>query len=433
MSSVREAAASAALAGRTLVAAGAPARDALLRAAASALERPATRTGVLAANAADLSRARPEAARLGPAGDALLKRLTLSEARLAELAAGLRQLAAQPDPVGRVTVRRELDEGLLLTRETCPLGLLAVVFEARPDALIQIAGLALRSGNAVILKGGSEAHDTNRFLAGVLHETLSSVGQSPSLATLLEDRSDVKAVIQLDDLVDLVIARGSGAFVRQIRAESRVPVMAHAEGLCHVYLHAAAEPAMAARIAVDAKTSYPAACNSVETLLWDAANLAALDATLVALTAAGVEIRGCPATRARHPEVRPASADDWDTEYGALILSVRQVAGIEEALAHISAHGSGHTEAIVTGDPAAAERFLAEVDAACVFHNASTRFADGYRFGLGAEVGISTDKLHARGPVGIEGLLTYRWILRGHGQISATYGVAGRPFTHRDL
>jgi glutamate-5-semialdehyde dehydrogenase len=209
--------------------------------------------------------------------------------------------------------------------------------------------------------------------------------------------------------------------------------MAHADGICHLVLGAAADPAMAARLAVDAKCSYPAACNAVETLLWDAAAGAALDACVEALAEAGVELRACAATRARHPALAAASDADWDTEYGAPILSIRRVADLDAALAHVAAHGSRHTEAIVTADPVAAERFLAEVDAACVFHNASTRFADGYRFGLGAEVGVSTDKLHARGPVGVEGLLTYRWLLRGAGAASTDYGSAGRRFTHRDL
>ncbi|HEV7784847.1 MAG TPA: gamma-glutamyl-phosphate reductase, partial [Thermoanaerobaculia bacterium] len=226
-------------------------------------------------------------------------------------------------------------------------------------------------------------------------------------------------------------------FVRHVRASTRIPVMAHADGICHLYLHAPANPVMASKIAVDAKTGYPAACNSIETLLWN--DEAALDACVEALTRAGVELRGCAATRERHPEMLPATDLDWDTEYGALILAIKKVDGLDGALAHIAAHGSRHTEAIVTDGEAAAARFLAEVDAAGVFHNASTRFADGYRFGLGAEVGISTDKLHARGPVGVEGLLTYRWLLRGSGQTAADYspgspgGPGRRRFTHRDL
>ena len=209
--------------------------------------------------------------------------------------------------------------------------------------------------------------------------------------------------------------------------------MGHAEGLCHLYLHRAADPAMAAAIAVDAKCSYPAACNAIETLLWDADATDALDATIKSLHNAGVEMRACANTRARHPALPPATDADWDTEHGALILNIRRVDDLEQALAHIAAHGSRHTEAIVTRDTAAADRFLARIDAADVFHNVSTRFADGYRFGLGAEVGISTGKLHARGPVGASGLLTYRWLLRGHGHVTSDYGPGKRAFTHRDL
>jgi glutamate-5-semialdehyde dehydrogenase len=229
------------------------------------------------------------------------------------------------------------------------------------------------------------------------------------------------------------VARGSSEFVRQIQESSEIPVMGHAAGVCHLYVHAAADPAMAAGLAVDGKTTYAAACNATETLLWDASAGAALDACIAALTKAGVEIRGDAATRARAPEIKPATDGDFGFEFGAHIIAVKQVAGIDEALAHIAAHGSKHTEAIVTADAAAAERFISEVDAAGVYHNASTRFADGYRYGLGAEVGISTDKLHARGPVGVDGLLTYRWILRGQGQETASYGPGKRAFKFRDL
>jgi len=226
-----------------------------------------------------------------------------------------------------------------------------------------------------------------------------------------------------------VIARGSAAFVEHVMATSKVPVVGHAEGLCHLFLHAAADPAMAAAIAVDAKTDYPAACNAVETLLWEPGGEPALAAAVRALRDAGVALRGCDATRTLH-ELTPATEADWDTEYGDLVLSIRRVPDLDAALAHIERHGSRHTECIVTDDAQAADSFIARVDAACVFHNASTRFADGYRFGLGAEVGISTQKLHARGPVGVSGLVTYRWLLRGHGQVASTYGPGKRPFKH---
>ncbi len=423
-------------AGRALAALDAEGRSALLTALADALDDPNTRREIFAANAEDLAAAHEAEAR-GELASALIKRLGLDEAKLDSVTDGLRQLAALPDSVGKVTTHRELDEGLILQRVTCPLGVLGVVFEARPDALVQITGLAWKSGNAAVLKGGREARASNRALAAVARRVLGDHGIDPGALLLLEDRAEVDTLLGLHGLIDLVVARGSSDFVRHVRASTHIPVMAHADGICHLYLHAPANPAMAAKIALDAKTGYPAACNSIETLLWN--DEKALDAAVEALTQAGVELRGCAATRERHPGMLPATDLDWDTEYGALILSIKKVdrlEGPEGALAHIAAHGSRHTEAIVTDDETAAARFLAEVDAAGVFHNASTRFADGYRFGLGAEVGISTDKLHARGPVGVEGLLTYRWLLKGSGQTAAEYAPGspgGRRFTHRDL
>jgi glutamate-5-semialdehyde dehydrogenase len=326
---------------------------------------------------------------------------------------------------------REHHDHLVLRRVSCPLGVLGVVFEARPDAVPQIAGLALRTGNAVLLKGGREAQRTNAALVQRLRDTLRAQGFDPGAVTLLEDRADVDALLGLEREIDLVIARGSTAFVRHVQSHTTIPVLGHAEGLCHLYLHASASPPMAARIAVDAKCSYPAACNAIETLLWEPGAEAALMAALEALRRQGVELRGCAATRAKHPDLRPAGEDDWSTEYGALVLAVRRVDDLDAALAHIDRYGSRHTEAIVAGDEAAAATFLASVDAASVFHNASTRFADGYRYGLGAEVGVSTSKLHARGPVGVEGLITYRWLLRGEGQVASDYGPGKRAFVHR--
>jgi len=326
-----------------------------------------------------------------------------------------------------------LDHGLILKRVSTPLGVLGVVFEARPDALVQITSLAWKSGNAVALKGGREAAHSNRALCAVAHEVLSKHDIDTRAMVLLEDRSEVDSLLGMDDLVELMIARGSSEFIRYVRGHTRIPVMAHADGICHVYLHTSADPDMAAKVAVDAKCTYPAACNAVETLLWDPGAGAALDACVKALSEQMVELRGCAETLKRHPQLKPATDADWDTEYGALILSIRQVPELGEALAHIGRHGSRHTDAIVAQDAEAAARFLGEVDSACVFHNASTRFSDGYRFGLGAEVGISTDKLHARGPVGVEGLLTYRWLLYGHGQSTTDYSPDGRHYIHKDL
>ncbi|MFO7562188.1 MAG: glutamate-5-semialdehyde dehydrogenase [Enhygromyxa sp.] len=426
----RAAAAAARRAGKQLAQLDAPRRAALLHDLAAALEQPEHAQAILAANARDLADARQ--AELSPA---LLARLGLDANKLAGLADGLRTLASMPELLGAVSLRRELDEALVLERVSCPLGVLGVVFEARPDAVVQITGLALKSGNAVLLKGGSEARASNRALIELIHAVLREHGVDPACVALLEDRAAFAALLECDEDVDLIIARGSGQFVQQVMASTKIPVLGHAEGLCHLYVHADAEPERAATIAVDAKTPYPAACNSIESLLWHAEAREAARACLRALAEGGVELRGDPATRELAPElsITAASEADWASEYGELIVSVRQVEGLAEALAHIERFGSRHTEAIVCADEAIGEQFIAEVDAACVFVNASTRFADGYRFGLGAEVGIATGKLHARGPVGVEGLLSYRWLLRGRGQVASDYGPGKRAFTHREL
>ena len=425
----RAAAAAARRAGKQL-AQHAGTRAALLRDLAAALEQPDRAAAILTANARDLQNAKQD--ELAPA---LLARLRLDAPKLAGLADGLRTLADMPELLGTVSLRRELDDGLVLERVSCPLGVLGVVFEARPDAVVQITGLALKSGNAVLLKGGSEARESNRALVELVHAVLQAHGVDRSCVALLEDRAAFATLLNCHDDVDLIIARGSGQFVQRVMDSTKIPVLGHAEGLCHLYLHADAEPELASKIAVDAKSSYPAACNSIETLLWHAEAGTAALACLRALAKVGVELRGDAATRELAPELAIAAADetDWETEYSDLILSVQQVASLGEALAHIERYGSRHTEAIICSDERVGERFIAEVDAACVFVNASTRFADGYRFGLGAEVGIATGKLHARGPVGVEGLLTYRWLLRGHGQVASDYGPGKRPFKHRDL
>lgn len=415
-------------AGKTLAGLSAEDRSALLSGLAAELSASESVAGILASNREDLERA----ARDGTPPP-LLARLRLGSAKLADLAQGLRHLAAMPEVVGRRDVHRELDQGLVLERRAAPLGTVAVVFEARPDAVIQIAGIAWKSGNALLLKGGSEARESNRALVRILKTVLARHGVPADAVGLLEERSDVDEVIRLHGLIDLVIARGSNVFVKRIREEATVPVMGHDAGLCHVFLHRSADPMKAVRVVVDAKCSYPAACNAAETLLYEPGAEAALGAAVRALSENGVSLRVCPETRKQHPSLDAASDADFDTEHGALIMNVRQVQDLDGALRHIERHGSRHTEAIVAEDQAAAERFLNEVDAGSVFVNASTRFADGHRFGLGAEVGISTDKLHARGPVGVEGLLTTRWLLRGEGHASADYGEGRRSFIHRDL
>lgn len=365
---------------------------------------------------------------------ALRQRLHLDEVKLQEMVRNLRAVAALPDPLGRIRLRRLLDEGLELSQVTCPLGVLGVVFEARPDAVIQIGALAVKSGNAALLKGGRETARTQSLLAELLQEGLATAGLPVEAIQGLEDREAVASLLDLPELVDLIIPRGSSQLVRSIQQRTRIPVLGHAEGVCHIYLDASADPAMAVDLVRDAKLSYPAACNTVETLLVHVGAEAALRAVAEDLRRRGVELRGCPRVRAWLPWLAEASDADWDAEYGAPVLAVKVVSSLDEAVAHIHAHGSGHTEAILTEDPSAAARFLAEVDAAGVYHNASTRFADGYRYGFGAEVGISTGRLHARGPVGLDGLVTTKYLLRGTGHKVADYvGSEAKPFLHRDL
>ncbi|GIW72140.1 MAG: gamma-glutamyl phosphate reductase [Planctomycetota bacterium] len=383
---------------------------------------------LLAANRRDRERA--EQGALAPP---LYKRLVLDAARLATLREGVLQLAATPDPIGRPRRRTELDAGLVLSQVSCPLGVLLVIFESRPDVVVQIGALAIRSGNGVILKGGREALHSNRALVGCLQQALRAAALPAGAIALVEGREAVAELLELPELIDVVIPRGSGQLVRQIQAQTRIPVLGHSEGVCHLYVDRAADPEMALRLALDGKCDYPAACNATEALLVHAEFLPQLGRLGAALAERGVELRADARARAVLPWARPATEQDWGREFGDLILAVRVVDSIEEAIAHIHRYGSGHTDAIVTADRAAAERFLAEVDAASVFWNASTRFADGYRYGLGAEVGIATGRIHARGPVGLEGLLTTRWLLRGSGQAAGEYGPGGRRFTHRAL
>jgi glutamate-5-semialdehyde dehydrogenase len=352
------------------------------------------------------------------------------------MAEGVRAVAALPDPVGRVTLHTLLDEGLRLRRVTCPIGVVAAVFESRPDALVQIASLCLKSGNSAILKGGREAARTNRALAALLGDAVSQQGGVPRAALqLLEAREEVEALLSRDDAIDLIVPRGSNEFVRHIKSRSRIPVLGHADGICHLYVDRAADLGMAVALALDAKTQYVAVCNAIETLLVHREIAAAyLPRAAKALREKGVELRGCERTRAILADAAPATEEDWGTEYLDLILSVRVVDGLEEAVAHINRYGSRHTDAIVTGDAAAARAFMERVDAASVMWNASTRFADGYRYGFGAEVGIATDKIHARGPVGLEGLVIYKYQLSGEGHCVAEYdGEHPRTFLHRSM
>jgi glutamate-5-semialdehyde dehydrogenase len=406
-------------------------RNAALLLAAERLEE--NEGQIVAANAQDVHAAEA-AVRSGKMPQATLARLRVTEKSVADMAEKVRSVIRLPDPLGRKLSAMELDEGLVLTKVSCPLGVVAVVFESRPDVVPQVASLALKSGNAILLKGGSEAAHTNEVLMTLWSAALQESGIPAGAAQLLHSRADVVELLNLDDDVDLLIPRGGKEFVETISRQSRIPVLGHGEGICHVYVHAAANLEKAQRIVLDAKVDYPAACNAVETLLVDAVVASQFLPRIVEkLRAARVEVRGCERTGAMMPSgVDAASERDWATEYGDLILSVKVVDGLDDAIAHIHRYGSGHTEAIITEDSDAAERFLDEVDAAGVYHNASTRFADGYRYGLGAEVGISNGKLHARGPMGLDGLTTYKYKLRGSGQTVADY-KSGKKFKHHPL
>jgi len=365
----------------------------------------------------------------------LLKRLKFDEGKIADVCAGIDSLIEIDDPVGKTITATELDKGLELYKVSCPIGVIGVVFESRPDALVQISTLCLKSGNAVLLKGGSEAAKTNRILAETISEASEKAGLPKGWIQLLETRQDVAQMLALDEYIDLVIPRGSNEFVRYIMNNTNIPVLGHADGICHVYIDSDADLDMAVNITVDSKCQYVAVCNAAETLLVD--NKIAekfLPKVKTALEENGVELRGCEKT-VSIIDVKPVVEEDWSTEYLDYILSIKVVDGLEEAIEHINHYGSGHTDSIVTADKNKADSFMALVDSANVLWNCSTRFADGFRYGLGAEVGISTNKIHARGPVGLEGLVIYKWKLLGTGQVVADYvgSDAKKKFTHRSL
>lgn len=424
MSGVREQAVAARRASRVLQAATSEERVAALHRVTDALWE--HREHLLEVNALDVADGEVAQAR-GELSGALVARLRLTERKLAGLADGIRAIAAQDEPLGRVLRRTELADGLVLRQETAALGVLLVIFESRPDALPQIAALALRSGNGLVLKGGREATRSNRALHQVITAALAPL--PPEVIALVETREDVADLLQLDDVLDLVIPRGSSAMVRSIMDRTRIPVLGHADGICHVYLDAGADLERALPVVVDSKVDYPAACNAMETLLVHRDRVDEVGPLLDALVAAGVTLhRGPHAPWTDLPEA-PALAH----EYGDMAATVEVVDSLADAIDHIHRYGSGHTDAILTEDPAAAAVFLRDVDSAAVFHNASTRFSDGYRFGLGAEVGISTSRIHARGPVGVEGLLTTRWKLAGQGDTVGPFRRGERTFTHRPL
>jgi len=425
--SISEIAAAAKLASIRLAAVKSNVKNNALAEIAKALKQQSNK--IISANKEDLA-----AAEKNKLSRPLLKRLAFDESKIAETIAGINSLIKLDDPVGKTISATELDEGLELYKVSCPIGVIGVVFESRPDALVQISTLCLKSGNAVLLKGGTEAQHTNRILAEVITEAGEKADLPEGWLQLLHTRQDVAEMLALDEYIDLIIPRGSNQFVRYIMNNTNIAVLGHAEGICHVYIDADADLDMAVNIAVDSKCQYVAVCNAAETLLVDEKIAEQfLPKVKAALKEKGVELRGCKKTLAII-DIKPAAEEDWSTEYLDYILSIKVVAGLDEAIEHINRYSSGHTDTIVTADRDKAAKFMNLVDSANVFWNCSTRFSDGFRYGLGAEVGISTNKIHARGPVGLEGLLIYKWKLLGTGQIAADYsGQDAKKFRHKKL
>ncbi|MCK5801204.1 MAG: glutamate-5-semialdehyde dehydrogenase [Lentisphaeria bacterium] len=401
-------------------------KNQILEAIAQSLQE--NEDAIVAANAADLSAAEADAL-----AAPLLKRLKFDAGKLAGVVDGIRSLITLPDPVGETLTATELDNELKLYKVSCPIGVIGVIFESRPDALVQISTLCLKSGNAVLLKGGSEAANTNRILARVIAEASEAAGAPAGWLQLLETRAEVGEMLKLDDTIDLIVPRGSNAFVKYIMDNSNIAVLGHADGICHVYIDADADSDMAVRIAVDSKCQYVAVCNAAETLLvHEAVAQDVLPKLVSAMAESNVELIGCPATAAII-DVQEATEEDWKTEYLDYTLSVKVVPSLGNAIEHINTYGSGHTDVIVTANAESARTFMELVDSGNVFWNCSTRFSDGFRYGLGAEVGISTNKIHARGPVGLEGLIIYKWKMIGKGQTVAPYADGEKSFTHRQL
>lgn len=362
------------------------------------------------------------------------KRLRFDEGKLADVTAELTSLISLPDPIGLTDMARELDDGLTLYRVTCPIGVIGVIFEARPDAMVQISALCLKSGNCAVLKGGKETLRTNRVLFRLIHEAALAAGLPEKCLLLAEQHNEIDELLTCHDSVDLLIPRGSNAFVQYIMNHTNIPVLGHADGVCHIYAHSDCDIEKAIPIILDAKTQYTAACNAAETLLVHRDIAAKLLPPLKeALDKAHVRVRGDETAVALMGAEPFGREESWHREYLDLILSVKIVNSEEEAIAHINRYGSHHTDCILTEDNEAAEKFMTLVDSAGVYQNCSTRFADGFRYGFGAEVGISTSKIHARGPVGLDGLISYKYRLFGHGQTAGDYASGKKHFRFRDL
>ncbi|MEO0646375.1 MAG: glutamate-5-semialdehyde dehydrogenase [Cyanobacteria bacterium J06650_10] len=403
-------------------------KNAIIESVAQSLE--ASAEEITAANQQDL-----DAALTGNLAKPLYGRLKLDSVKLKGAIKGVRSVAQLPDPTGEITLHRELDDGLTLKRIGVPLGVLGIIFESRPDAVMQISTLALKSGNGVILKGGREAIRSCTALVKAIRQGIANAGANPNAVQLLTTREETNALLALDKYVDLIIPRGSNQFVQYVQANTRIPVLGHADGICHLYIDSAADIEQASAIAVDAKVGYPSACNAIETLLVNQEIAEkALPVLAKALQAENVELRGDDETQKILQNIKAATEEDWSTEYSDLILAIRIVDSTAAAIDHINTYGSRHTESICTTNQTTADTFMSQVDAAGVYHNCSTRFADGFRYGFGAEVGISTQKMPPRGPVGLEGLVTYKYQLAGNGHIVATYsGADAKAFTHKDI
>jgi len=388
-------------------------------------------SSILQANAKDLEFAKKENIP-GP----LIARLRLNENKVMGMAKGIRSVISLQDPVDQGQMAMEMDQDLTLYRVTCPIGVIGAIFESRPDAVPQISSLCLKSGNAVILKGGREAHYSNKMIVSLITDAIDKIDGVPEGSVqMITTRSEVVDMLKEEKNINLIVPRGSNDFVKYIQENTRIPVLGHSEGICHGYIDSKADQTMAISVVLDSKLQYPAACNAMETLLVHEDVAQGILIPLVKqFCLKNVELVGCAITRKIIPDMEPAEEVDWDTEYTDLKLSIRVVSNLSEAIKFINAHGSGHTDTIITEDAPRAERFLNEIDSSSVLWNASTRFADGFRFGLGAEIGISTNKTHARGPVGLDGLVIYKYKLIGKGQTVAEYsGENAREFKHKQL
>ena len=373
---------------------------------------------IFEANKRDLS----DAEKLVTSGEitkSTFNRLKLDENKMRDMVQGIRDIAKLEDPVNKILLKRELDEDLILEKVSCPIGVLGIIFEARPDVIAQISSLAIKSANAVILKGGKESVNTNKKIMSVINSALDEINEFPkNVVQQVFSRDDVAEMLKCDKYINLIIPRGGNKLVKFIKENTKIPVLGHADGICHIFVDESADLDMAIKVVTDAKTQYPSACNSVETLLIHE-SFAGKDNLLAALQLSEIQLVDNP--------------DSWAFEYGDKILAFKTVKNVDEAIEHINTYGSGHTDSIITKDKNNAEKFMNEVDSAGVYFNASTRFADGFRYGFGAEVGISTNKTHARGPVGLEGLTIYKYKLVGNGQTVSEYASGTKQFNHKDL